>query len=51
MTETYQFLAHLAQSAGLLYFMAVFLAVVVYALRPSNRDRFDAAARIPLRDE
>jgi cytochrome c oxidase cbb3-type subunit 4 len=31
-------------------FVAVFLAIVAYALWPKNRDRFDAAARMPLED-
>jgi cytochrome c oxidase cbb3-type subunit 4 len=31
-------------------FVAVFLAIVAYALWPKNRDRFNAAARMPLED-
>jgi len=31
-------------------FVAVFLAIVAYALWPKNRARFDAAARMPLED-
>ncbi|HEX2724408.1 MAG TPA: cbb3-type cytochrome c oxidase subunit 3 [Beijerinckiaceae bacterium] len=46
--STYNFLAQFAQTGGLLYFVLIFAAVVVYALRPRNRARFDAAARIPL---
>ena len=41
--------AAFAQTWGLVYFVAMFLAVVVYALWPKNRKRFDDAARIPLR--
>ena len=48
---TYATLASFAQSAGILYFIAIFLAVVVYALRPKNRDKFDHAARIPLGED
>lgn len=51
MAETYRFLAHLAQSAGLLYFMAVFLAVCAYALWPRNKARFEEAALIPLKED
>jgi cytochrome c oxidase cbb3-type subunit IV len=51
MVETYTFLARIAQGAGVLYFMAIFLAVCAYALWPSNAARFDAAARQPLQDE
>lgn len=51
MTRTYEFLAQLAQSAGLLYFMGIFIAVALYAFWPSNSARFDAAARMPLQDD
>ena len=48
MSETYRQLAEFAQTWGLLYFIAVFLAVVVYAFWPSNKTKFDDASRIPL---
>ena len=32
-------------------FVGLFLAVVAYALWPSNRASFDAAARMPLRED
>ena len=48
MSETYRQVAEFAQTWGLLYFVAVFLAVVVYALWPSNKKKFDDASRIPL---
>ena len=32
-------------------FAAIFLAIVVYALRPSNREAFDDAAKMPLRED
>ena len=32
-------------------FAAIFLAILVYALRPSNREAFDDAARMPLRED
>jgi len=31
-------------------FVALFIAVLVYALRPRNRATFDKAARLPLED-
>jgi cytochrome c oxidase cbb3-type subunit 4 len=31
-------------------FVAVFLVILLYALWPKNRERFDAAARMPLED-
>jgi cytochrome c oxidase cbb3-type subunit IV len=51
MLETYKNLAEFAQTWGLVYFVAVFLAVVAYALWPSNKKAFDDAARIPLRED
>jgi cytochrome c oxidase cbb3-type subunit 4 len=51
MLEIYKFLASFAQTWGLLYFVLVFLAVLVYALAPSRKDRFDAAARMPLQED
>ena len=48
---TYEAVSELTQVATLLYFVAIFLCVLAYALRPANRGRFDAAARIPLRED
>ncbi len=48
MGNMYAFLANIAQGVGVLYFMAIFLAVCLYALWPSNRTKFDNAARLPL---
>jgi cytochrome c oxidase cbb3-type subunit 4 len=51
MPETYKHLAEFAQTWGLVYFVAVFLIVVIYALWPSNKTKFDEAARMPLRED
>jgi cytochrome c oxidase cbb3-type subunit 4 len=51
MPATYKFLAELAQTWGLLYFVTVFVAVLVYALWPSRQGQFDEAARMPLRED
>jgi cytochrome c oxidase cbb3-type subunit IV len=32
-------------------FVAIFIAIVVYALRPRNKALFDAAANMPLRED
>jgi len=32
-------------------FVAIFLAIVIYACRPRNKAAFDEAARMPLREE
>ncbi|MBZ6075359.1 cbb3-type cytochrome c oxidase subunit 3 [Microvirga puerhi] len=51
MPETYKLLAEFAQTWGLAYFVAVFLMVLIYALSPSRKSRFDAAARMPLQED
>ena len=51
MTTTYEWLARFAQSAGVLYFIAIFLAVLAYALRSGNKETFERAARAPLRED
>jgi cytochrome c oxidase cbb3-type subunit 4 len=32
-------------------FVAIFLAIVTYALWPRNKEAFDEAARLPLRED
>jgi cytochrome c oxidase cbb3-type subunit 4 len=44
-------LANFAQTWGLVYFVAIFLIVLLYALWPSRRQQFDEAARMPLRED
>ena len=51
MNPTYRALAEFAQSWGLVYFVAVFLVVLAYALWPSRQEEFDEAARGPLRED
>jgi len=51
MNATYRALAEFAQSWGLLYFVAVFLVVLAYALWPSRQREFDDASRVPLRED
>ena len=51
MSSTYRALAEFAQTWGLVYFVAVFLVVLIYALWPSRRRQFDEAACIPLRED
>lgn len=40
-----------ASSAGLIYFIILFVAVLVYALWPANKRKFDAAARSLLKED
>jgi cytochrome c oxidase cbb3-type subunit 4 len=51
MANTYAYLAGIAQSVGLVYFVGIFACVCVYALWPSNRARFDRAASMPLNED
>jgi cytochrome c oxidase cbb3-type subunit 4 len=50
-SPSYEFFAHLAQTWGLVYFFALFIAVLAYALWPSRRKQFDESARKPLRED
>lgn len=45
---TYETVVHLSQTTTLIFFIVLFLAVVAYALWPSNKAKFEHAARIPL---
>ena len=49
--STYEFFSHFAQIWGLVYFMAIFAAVLAYALWPSRQQQFDELARVPLRED
>ena len=51
MPDAYRTAAEFAQSWGLLYFVGIFLAVLIYALAPSRKARFDEASRMPLRED
>lgn len=47
----YSALAGFAQTAGLLYFVAMFFGIAAYAFWPRNKARFEDAAAIPLRED
>ena len=49
-TALYDGLRHFADSWGLVYMMAIFLAVVFIIVKPGAREQAQAAARIPLDD-
>ena len=51
MDATYRAAAEFAQTWGLVYFVAIFAGVLLYALWPSRKQQFDEAARIPLRED
>ncbi len=46
-SEAYEF----ARTYGLIYLIVLFIGMLVYALWPGNRKRFEAAAKIPLRED
>lgn len=50
-TVTYDMLRHFADSWGLVYMMAIFLAVAVMIIRPGARGKAIDAAQIPFKDE
>ncbi len=47
----YESLARLAQTWGLVLFVIAFALVLIYALNPKNKKRFDEAKAIPLKEE
>ncbi len=47
----YEFVVMVTQIAALLLFVALFVAVLIYALWPGNRKRFDHASRLPLEQD
>ena len=50
-TAHYELLRHFADSWGLLYMMAIFLAVVFFIVKPGAKANALEAARIPLDDD
>jgi cytochrome c oxidase cbb3-type subunit 4 len=48
---TYEEVAALAGTVGLIFFIVMFAAVLVYALWPGNKSKFDEAARRPLKED
>ena len=45
---TYEQVSGITQVAALLFFVALFVGVVIYAFWPGNKKRFEQAARLPL---
>jgi cytochrome c oxidase cbb3-type subunit 4 len=48
---TYEQLSAFAQTSGMIYFITIFMAVCLYVFWPTNRAKFDKAARVPLENE
>ena len=47
----YQTISAFSQSYGLLYLFVLFLIVLLYALWPRNKKKFDDAAQIPFKED
>ncbi len=47
----YETVAKFAQQGGTLYFGAVFIAGIVYALWPKNREAFKRLSHLPLEND
>lgn len=48
---TYEDVSQFAQTWGLVYLCVLFAGVLIYALWPGNKDKFDRAARRPLEED
>jgi cytochrome c oxidase cbb3-type subunit 4 len=48
---TFEAASHFAQTWGLVLLVILFVVVLVYALWPGNRKRFERAARAPLEED
>lgn len=44
----YESVANITQVGALLFFVALFIGVLVYAFWPGNKKRFEEAAQLPL---
>ncbi len=49
--STYETLANFAQTWGLLFFFNNMAGTEIYTFWPSNKDKFDEAANMPLRED
>lgn len=48
---SYEDVASISQVVALLFFIALFIGVLVYAFWPGNKKRFDEAAKLPLESD
>lgn len=48
---SYEDVAAFSGTFGLIFFMALFVGVLVYAFWPGNKRKFDDAARMPLKED
>ncbi len=48
---TFQDVSAFARTYGLIYLCLLFVGMLVFALWPGNKKRFDDASKIPLRED
>lgn len=48
---TYEAIAYFVKTWWTLFFVIIFVAVLIYALWPGNKAKFDRASRIPLEED
>jgi cbb3-type cytochrome oxidase subunit 3 len=48
---TYDEIVTLSRLVSLLLFAGMFVAILIYTLRPSAKEKFDEHARIPLKED
>lgn len=48
---TYEQVSGITQVAALLFFIALFVGVVIYAFWPGSKERFEKDAEIPLKKD
>jgi len=48
---TYETVYNFAETWGLAYMLVLFAGVLVYALRPKSKAKFERLARIPLNED
>jgi len=48
---TYELMARIVQQGGTLYFVLLFLAALIFALRPRAKSTYERAARLPLEED
>jgi cytochrome c oxidase cbb3-type subunit 4 len=47
----YETVSRFAQQGGLIYFGLIFVAGLIYALRPKHKEAFDRLAHLPLEED
>jgi len=48
---TFQDASYFAQTWGLVYLMVLFIGMLIYALRPGAKKKFEDAANIPFKED